>query len=51
MVRIEFINRELAKLGVLAFNNAHNFEHYGNLVTYMRAKGMVPPSSQGQGGN
>jgi uncharacterized damage-inducible protein DinB len=34
------------RLGVLAFNNAHNFEHYGNLVTYMRINGMVPPSSQ-----
>jgi len=25
-------------------------EHYGNLVTYFRAKGIVPPSSRG-GGN
>jgi uncharacterized damage-inducible protein DinB len=32
---------------VLAFNMAHDFEHYGNLVTYMRLNGMVPPSSQG----
>jgi uncharacterized damage-inducible protein DinB len=31
---------------VMAFNIAHNAEHYGNLVTYMRLKGMVPPSSQ-----
>jgi uncharacterized damage-inducible protein DinB len=35
------------RLGVLAFNNAHEFEHYGNIVTYMRLKGMVPPSSAG----
>jgi uncharacterized damage-inducible protein DinB len=35
------------RLGVLGFNNAHAFEHYGNIVTYMRLKGMVPPSSQG----
>jgi len=33
------------KIGALAFNNAHDFEHYGNLVTYLRAMGMVPPSS------
>ncbi len=33
------------RLGVLAFNGAHAFEHYGNVVTYMRLKGMVPPSS------
>ena len=33
------------RLGVLSFNAAHAFEHYGNVVTYMRLKGMVPPSS------
>jgi uncharacterized damage-inducible protein DinB len=32
---------------VMTFNLAHNSEHYGNLVTYLRMKGMVPPSSQG----
>ena len=30
----------------LAFNNSHLNEHYGNLVTYMRLKGIVPPSSE-----
>ena len=30
----------------LTFNVAHNFEHYGNIVTYMRMKGLVPPSSE-----
>jgi uncharacterized damage-inducible protein DinB len=34
------------RLGALAFNNAHNMEHYGNIVTYMRLNKMVPPSSQ-----
>lgn len=34
------------KLGLLAYNNGHDFEHYGNIITYMRAMGMVPPSSQ-----
>lgn len=24
----------------------HEFEHYGNMVTYMREKGLVPPSSE-----
>jgi len=32
----------------LLLNATHNFEHYGNIITYMRMKGMVPPSSQGQ---
>jgi len=26
----------------------HNWEHYGNLVTYMRIKNIVPPSSEQQ---
>jgi uncharacterized damage-inducible protein DinB len=34
------------RLGVLAFNSHHDWEHYGNIVTYMRLKGLVPPSSQ-----
>lgn len=36
---------ELAASAVLAFNSAHNYEHYGNLVTYMRMNDIVPPSS------
>lgn len=31
---------------LLAFNSAHTYEHYGNLVTYMRLNGIVPPSSR-----
>jgi uncharacterized damage-inducible protein DinB len=46
---VKFFGGEQARLGVLAFNNAHNFEHYGNLVTYMRLNGMVPPSTAGRG--
>lgn len=30
---------------VLTFNVAHNNEHYGNLVVYLRLKGHVPPST------
>jgi len=36
---------ERNKLGVLWFNASHNLEHYGNLVVYLRVKGIVPPSS------
>jgi uncharacterized damage-inducible protein DinB len=42
-----FIPGTHTRLGVLAFNNAHEFEHYGNIVTYMRLKGLVPPSTAG----
>ena len=34
------------RLMAFAFNNSHLNEHYGNLVTYMRLKGIVPPSSE-----
>ena len=37
------------KVGVLSFNSAHDMEHYGNIVTYFRLMGMVPPSSQPRG--
>lgn len=30
----------------LMLNTGHLQEHYGNLVTYFRVKGLVPPSSQ-----
>jgi uncharacterized damage-inducible protein DinB len=35
-----------SKLSSLTQNATHDAEHYGNIVTYMRMKGMVPPSSQ-----
>lgn len=34
------------KLIVLDSNTSHINEHYGNIVTYMRIKGLVPPSSE-----
>ena len=37
---------QMPRFTVLAFHTAHAFEHYGNLVTYMRLKGLVPPSSE-----
>jgi uncharacterized damage-inducible protein DinB len=39
-------NFNLAKLTVLSINMAHTDEHYGNMVTYMRLKGIVPPTSE-----
>lgn len=41
-----FFGMKITKLGAMDFNTAHNMEHYGNLVTYMRIKGIVPPSSE-----
>ncbi len=42
---IKMGQREVGAAYPLTFNVAHNFEHYGNIVTYMRLKGLVPPSS------
>jgi uncharacterized damage-inducible protein DinB len=42
---VSFFGRKITKLGALDFNTAHNMEHYGNLVTYMRLNSIVPPSS------
>ena len=35
-----------ARARSLIMNTGHLHEHYGNLVTYMRIKGIVPPSSK-----
>ena len=43
---VSFFGMKITKLGAMDFNIAHNMEHYGNLVTYMRIKGIVPPSSE-----
>lgn len=42
---VTFFGMRITRLGAMDFNIAHNMEHYGNLVTYMRLKGIVPPSS------
>jgi uncharacterized damage-inducible protein DinB len=36
------------RLGMLWRNTVHDNSHYGNLVTYLRIKGLVPPSTEGQ---
>jgi uncharacterized damage-inducible protein DinB len=36
------------RAAALMGNTGHLQEHYGNLVTYLRINGLVPPSSAGQ---
>jgi uncharacterized damage-inducible protein DinB len=44
--RLKFPNGSEGSRGsVLVFNTTHNNEHYGNIVVYMRLKGLVPPST------
>jgi len=45
---MKFGKGERTMSGILNFNVAHDFEHYGNLITYLRIKGVVPPSSEKQ---
>jgi len=37
--------RQIARANQLTQLVVHGNEHYGNLITYMRTKGIVPPSS------
>jgi len=50
MQEVDLFGQSGTRLWVLVFNATHTWEHYGNLVTYMRLNGIVPPSSGGLGG-
>jgi uncharacterized damage-inducible protein DinB len=43
---VKMFGMDMPKFGVLNINNAHDMEHYGNLVTYMRLKNIAPPTSE-----
>jgi len=45
---VKLFNFDLARLTVFSINSAHTDEHYGNMVTYLRLKGIVPPTSESQ---
>ena len=38
--------RRINRLSLLVLNYGHNEHHYGNMVTYMRMKSIVPASSE-----
>jgi hypothetical protein len=42
----KFMNFDVAKMTLFSLNTAHTDEHYGNMVTYLRIKGIVPPTSE-----
>ena len=48
MVRLGQSTRERSKLGLLAGVISHSNEQYGYMAVYLRLKGIVPPSSDGQ---
>jgi uncharacterized damage-inducible protein DinB len=43
---VKFFGADTPKLSVLTVNCMHASDHYGNLVTYLRLKNIVPPSSE-----
>ena len=43
---IKLFGNDSPRLSALTVNNMHDLEHYGNLVTYLRMKNIVPPSSE-----
>jgi len=43
---VKMFGRDRPRIAALQTNVSHVYEHYGNLVTYMRMKGLVPPSSE-----
>ena len=42
---IDLFKMKMIKFNALDVNVAHDNEHYGNIVTYLRIKKLVPPSS------
>lgn len=48
MVPSAFGSGQTSRASALVGNIGHLQEHYGNLVTYFRIKGLVPPSSRPQ---
>jgi uncharacterized damage-inducible protein DinB len=44
--KVKLFGRDFPKLGALSANAMHMSEHYGNIVTYLRLKNIVPPSSE-----
>jgi len=46
MIDGAFDSGKVPRAAMLTGNTGHLMEHYGNLVTYLRINGLVPPSSQ-----
>jgi uncharacterized damage-inducible protein DinB len=43
---VTLMKMPVPRLGALSANTMHLSEHYGNLVTYLRMKDIVPPSTE-----
>ena len=48
---VKFMGNEHTAGNVLDFLIFHSLQHYGNVIVYMRLKGLIPPSSQEEPGD
>jgi len=44
-------NSKSTRLRLATFGVAHAYDHYGQMVEYLRMNGIVPPASRGSGGD
>lgn len=45
---VQFMGGTQPAGNVLDFSVFHSLQHYGNVIVYMRLKGLIPPSSQSE---
>src|SRR5579863_6370307 len=45
---VSIFGMKMARLSVGAFSTAHPFDHYGQMVEYLRMNGIIPPASRPQ---
>lgn len=43
---VNFFGQKAPRAGVIYRSTGHMFQHYGNLATYLRMNGLVPPTSE-----
>lgn len=48
MVKSPFGGGMASRLGLVTLSIAHPFDHYGQMVEYLRMNGIIPPASRGQ---
>ena len=46
--QVELFGMKLTRIGLGAFSTAHPFDHYGQMVEYLRMNGIIPPASRPQ---
>ena len=47
-VQSPFGSNKVSRLGLAVLNVGHNFDHYGQMVEYLRMNGIIPPASRRQ---